>query len=187
MSEKERREFVDELLDASLNRYSQVEPRAGLEERLLASVPEQAQRFAWPQWAWIPAVATAAVLIAALAFYATRQQAPASPSPAVAQTPAPTLPAPVVSAPVPAPHPSISRGRVERTQSAGRLGAGPRLATFPARAPLSEQERLLLRFVQQTPKEQLMARQLGAVPIEPLAIQPLTVPPLEIQEPTTKN
>jgi len=67
------------------------------------------------------------------------------------------------------------------------LRAGPRLATFPARAPLSEQERLLLRFVQQTPREQLIARQLGAAPIERLKIQPLSAAPLELQEPTTEN
>ncbi len=70
---------------------------------------------------------------------------------------------------------------------AERLVAGPRLATFPARAPLSEQERLLLLFVQQTPKEQLMARQLGAGPIERLEIQPLSVPPLESQKSTNEN
>ncbi len=185
MSENERREFVDELLDASLNRYSQVEPRAGLEGRLVASVPQRAQRFAWPRWAWIPAAATAAVLIAALAFYATRQN-PVPSAPIVAQRP----PAPTIVTPAPPPvatsavasRPVIRREPVERVSA-----ALPRLATFPARAPLSEQERLLLVFVQQTPKEQLMARQLGAAPIERLAIQPLTVPPLEIQEPTTKN
>ena len=181
MTENERKEFVDELLDTSLNLYSQVEPRPGLEARLLANVPQQAQRFAW-QWVWIPAAATAAILMAALAFYATRQN-PVSPAPTVAQIPAPSMPAPVVSEP----HPSTSWAGGERTRQPGRLGAGPRLATFPAPVPLSEQERLLLRFVQQTPKEQLIARQLGAAPIERLAIQPLIVPPLEIHEPTTEN
>ncbi len=187
MSDDKRNQFVDELLDASLRRYSQVEPRAGLEERLLAGVPEQAQRFAWPSWAWIPATATAAILLAALAFYATRQT-PAPPVPSVArQIPAPTVPAPAPVVSAPAPHPNVSRMRVERTESPGRLGAGPRLETFPARAPLSEQERLLLQFMQQTPKEQLMARQLGAGPIERLEIQPLSLAPLEIPKPMTEN
>ena len=189
MSENERKEFVDELLDASLRRYSVVEPRPGLEERLLANVPEQAQRFAWPSWAWIPAAATAAILLVALAFYATRQ-APLTSAPSVArQIPAPSVPAPVasVSAPAPpAPPPNVPRVRVERTVSPGRLGAGPRLASFPARAPLSEQERLLLLFIQQTPKEQLMARQLGA-PIERLDFKPLAVPSLESLKSTTEN
>lgn len=186
MSEDKRKEFVDELLDASLRRYAQVEPRPGLEERLLAGVPEEAQRFAWPHWAWIPA-ATVAILLAALAFYATRQT-PVPSAPIVAQQPpAAIIPAPVVSEPAPAARASVSRSTAERAQLAGRLGAGPRLATFPARAPLSEQERLLLLFVQQAPKEQLMARQLGAGPIERLEIKPLVVPPLESQESTTEN
>jgi len=188
MSDDKRKEFVDELLDASLRRYAQVEPRAGLEERLLTGVPEQAQRFAWPSWAWIPVAA--AILIAALAFYATRP-APAPSVPSVARQ-VPTVPAaPTMSAratpPASVPHPGVSRVRVERAPSAGRLGAGPRLTTFPARAPLSEQERLLLRFMQQAPKEQLMARQLGAGFIERLEIQPLTVPSLENSKSTTEN
>jgi len=185
MSDNERREFLDELLDASLNRYSQVEPRAGLEERLLAGVPEQAQRFAWPQWAWIPAAATAAVLIAALAFYAT-WQSPAPLAPIVAQRPpAPTIVTP--ASPPTATSAAASRHVIRRAPVERVSATLPRLTTFPARAPFSEQERLLLLFVQQTSKEQLMARQLGAAPIEPLAIQPLAVPPLEIQEPTTNN
>ena len=187
MSDEKQNQFVDELLDASLRRYAEVEPRPGLEERLLAVVPEQAQRFAWPQWAWIPAAATAAILLAALAFYATRQT-PAPSAPSVArEVPTPRLPAPAVTPPGPAPHPNVSGRRVERTPSAGRWGAGPRLETFPARAPLSEQERLLLLFVQQAPKEQLVVRQLGAGPIQPLEIRPLTVPPLESKESTTEN
>ena len=186
MSENERKEFVDELLDASLHHYAQVEPHAGLEEHLLATVPEQAQRFAWPHWAWIPVTATAAVLLVALAFYATRQTPAPSAPVVVQQHPAPSIPAPVIAEPTPAPHPNVSRVRVEPTPSPGRLGAGPRLATFPARAPLSEQERLLLLFVQQAPKEQLMARQLGA-PIEPLEIRQLSIPELKTLKPTTEN
>ncbi|HXE76129.1 MAG TPA: hypothetical protein VNN18_10920 [Candidatus Xenobia bacterium] len=186
MSDDKRKEFVDELLDAALHRYAQAEPRAGFEEHLLAAVPEQAQRFAWPQWVWIPAAATAALLLAVLVFYATRQT-PAPSAPSVArEVPAPTMAPPVVTELAPAPHPRVSRVRIERKQPGERLGAGPRLATLPARAPLSEQERLLLLFVQQAPKEQLMARQLGA-PIERLEIKPLAVPPLEIPKPTTEN
>ncbi len=185
MSDNERKEFVDELLNTSLNRYSQVEPRAGLEERLLASVPQAAQRSAWLQWVGIPAAATAVVLIAALAFYAT-WQSPVPSAPIVAQRP----PAPTIVTPASPPtatsaaasRPVIRRAPVERVSA-----ALPRLATFPARAPLSEQERLLLLFVQQTPKEQLMARQLGAAPIEPLEIQPLSAPSLESQKSTTEN
>lgn len=189
MSDEKRQEFVDELLDASLRRYSQVEPRRGLEERLLANVPEQAQRFAWPSWVWIPAAATAAILLAALAFYATRQAAPPPSAPSVAQQvpSAPVAPTMSAKATPPAPYPNVSRVRVERMASPGRLGAGPRLASFPARAPISEQERLLLQFMQQTPKEQLMARQLGAAPIERLDFKPLAVPPLELEKPTTEN
>ena len=185
MTENERKEFVDELLDTSLNLYSQVEPRPGLEARLLANVPQQAQRFAWLQWAWIPAAATVAILIAALAFFATRQQAPVSPAPTVAQqTPAPTE---APSASPAATTVTVRRPVVPRERTARARAALPRLATFPAAAPLSEQERLLLRFVQQTPKEQLIARQLGAAPIERLEFQPLVVPPLEIPQPTTEN
>jgi hypothetical protein len=190
MSENERDRFLDDLLDESLRRYAQVEPRQGLESRLLASVPERAQRTAWPQWGWIAAATTAVVVLGVSANYFMRSRTVLAPS-TVAQQSAPS-PAVVTKGPAPTlvrptPHPSVSRRKAGRIDRPERVGTGPRLATFPSEAPLFEQQRLLLLFVQHAPHEPPIARPLGTAPMEPLQIQPLSLARLEIDKSTKEN
>ena len=198
MSEDERNHEVDKLLDAGLARYSSAEPRPGLENRILAGLRAQPQPSRWLDWRWAGALATAAVAVLVLAVFFLRQPLPEPPPPAVARAPVPQptptaaptpepVQPPVITEVQPVPHPNAQASSHFHRSPEGRLGAGPRLDTFPAPAPLSEQQRLLLLLVQHTPKEQLLARQLGAGPIEPLEIQPLFFAPLEIQKPTTEN
>jgi hypothetical protein len=190
MSENERDEFLDHLLDDSLRRYAQVEPRPGLRSRLLAGVPERARRTGWPQWAWIAAAAAVVVVLGVSPFYLGRAPTAGAPStvthrPLQGPNVAASAPAPTLAPSVPQPGGSRRKmNRIDRTEHSGRA---PRLATFPSRAPIREQERLLLRFVQQTPKEQLIAQQLGATPIERLDIRPLFVPRLGSDALTTVN
>ncbi|MCI0403833.1 MAG: hypothetical protein L0212_09955 [Acidobacteria bacterium] len=186
----ERELFTDKLLDAGLARYSQAEPRPGLEQRILAGLRAQPRPSFWLDWRWASALATVAVPLLVIVIFLMRQpSAPEMPPQTAVTLPSPVAPPP---APVPtptaaAPHPNaLATSRLD-PRPEGRLGAGPRLGTFPAPAPLSEQERLLLLFMQQAPKEHLVARQLGAGPIERLQFQPLSFAPLEIQKPTTEN
>lgn len=79
MDDKDK-QFVDELLDASLRRYVQDEPRPGLEGRILAGVrsKQQAERRRESLF-WIVGMATAAAVVAMLVMGRThRQTAPAS-------------------------------------------------------------------------------------------------------------
>jgi len=66
------------------------------------------------------------------------------------------------------------------------LGAGPRLETFPAPAPLSEQERLLLFFTRQVPQEAVLMAQARNRPTEPLGVARLQ-PIEELVKKTEEN
>ena len=160
MSDKRDAEFVDELLDAALSRYAASEPRAGLEERLLAELRARpAPPPAWA-WGWQP-VAVAAVVVALVAgiFYFTRQPAPE----------------PMPVAPIPEGPPAAKRTAVARVD---RVATSPRREQFPSAEPLSEQELLLLRYAQQATPEQLVAARLGEGKLAELRIEPLRIPPL---------
>jgi len=183
MSDKREDQFVDELLDAALSRYAASEPRPGLEERLLAELrarPAPPPAWGWPAAAGWQAAAVAAVVVALVAglFYFTRQPAPepvpvarAPAAPAVA--PAPESGAPV--APIPEGPPAAKRTAAARVE---RVATSPRREQFPSAAPLSEQERLLLRYAQQAPPEQLVAARLGDGKLAALRIEPVRIPPL---------
>ena len=53
---------------------------------------------------------------------------------------------------------------------------------FPLLAPLSEQEKLLLRYVEQTPQAVLTASQMNSESMKDLRIRDLDIPPLEGEE-----
>ena len=172
MSENERNHEVDKLLDAGLARYSSAEPRPGLENRILAGLRAQPQPSRWLDWRWAGALATAAAAVLVLAVFFLRQPLPEPPPPSIATVPAlpPTVPAPPVSQPPAAAKPATRRTQTQVQQARAE---DPRLDTFPAPAPLSEQERLLLLFARQTPKEAVLMAQARNRPTEPLGVVPL--------------
>jgi hypothetical protein len=164
-------EPVDQLLDAGLASYSAAEPRPGIEQRILAGLRAQPQPSRWLDWRWAGALATAAAALVLVIFFMPQPEAPA-PHPN-AQTPQRALsgpegrlgagPPPVAKAAVRRPSQPFHPTRVE----------SPRLETFPAPAPLSEQERLLLLFARQAPREAALVAQGRSRPTEPLGIAPL--------------
>lgn len=143
---------LDRLLDAALNQYGAVQPREGLESRILARLRSQSAepaRRAW--WRWFTAAATVAAL-AVIISMASRPHA--KPQPSVAQHPSVRLPAPNLAAPS-EPRPAMQRPKrrwhaARDTQVAQAL---PKLDQFPSPQPLSEQEKLLARYVAVYPKQ----------------------------------
>ncbi|MGH9863658.1 MAG: hypothetical protein ACRD35_09580 [Candidatus Acidiferrales bacterium] len=213
-NDNKRDAFLDQLLDAALARYAQVEPRPGLEERLLAGVRAEPSRPLWLRWAWLPAAAGGLALLLAGVFFLSERRETARPAPPVARTAeAPTAVAPSTIAKETAPvapakvKPSPPRPLAARAAEAptavapstiaketapvapakmtprttrpatASLAALPRRPEFPSSSPLSEQEQLLLRYVQRTPREELLTAALRD-PLQPLAIEPLVIPPL---------
>ena len=174
MSEDERNHEVDTLLDAGLARYSSAEPRPGLENRILAGLRAQPQPSRWLDWRRAGALATAAVaLVIVILFF--RQPPPPMPPQTATSRPAPVAPAPPTPTPPVAQPPRTAKASAPRSLSPVQQARveSPRLETFPAPAPLSEQERLLLLFARQTPQEAVLMAQARNRPTEPLGVVPL--------------
>ena len=173
---------LERLLDVALARYT-AEPRAGLEERVLANLRAETQRGsqrAWWGWSALALVAAALVIATALSWKLDR---PMHSPTRVAVTTAPAMePAKkqVTTSEVRSEVQSEVRSKVRnQAQSKVHLRAGagaserlkhhapqavpvaaqPKLDQFPSPQPLSEQELALARYVNQFPREaELIAR-----------------------------
>ena len=171
MDDKRDERFVDELLDASLQRYRSEDPRAGWENRVLAKV-QAADRVARQRgaWVWALGAATGAVILLAVAtFFSHRKPAPV-PAPQAVSYPAPL---PIGPAPVSV-QPTLRRHTPRLTAAARRP------EQFPTPAPLSEQEKLLLLYVNSAAAQE-MAAEGENDGIEPLIIPKLKIAALEIK------
>jgi len=152
---RKERDDLDRTLDAALAKYASVEPREGMEERILANLraadTRSAQR-AW--WNWGFAVLAAVLAIAAVAVWRWSQPT---------QRPIANHPSTVKQAPV---APDLAHGdgnsapptqslprRTPRHRPEGEVvAANPKLDVFPSPLPLSEQEKILASYVSQYPK-----------------------------------
>jgi len=159
------RDALDRVLDAALAGYAAVEPRAGLEPRILAhlrSVEDRVPARSWWQWGAAGLVAAAVVIVMALGWKSSR------PAKLVVQHAA----AAIQTMQPPATQVSANGGMqttaaVRLRHSATRhhvhppmvVADGPKLDQFPSPRPLSEQEKLALEYVQKFPEEaSLMAQ-----------------------------
>jgi hypothetical protein len=151
MTPEEREQFAEHLLDSALRQYSAAEPRPGLESRILANLGRRP--FAVAQFAW----AAAAAALLAVVFGIWQHNRPAAevphapgPPPFITQLPvAPAAPraTPLASAPA----------RKHRVAAAGPTKlAPPQRPEFPSPAPLSEQETLMLAYLHQTPRDEVL-------------------------------
>jgi hypothetical protein len=164
---EQKHDEFDDVLDAALAKYAAAEPRAGLDERVLANLrAERARVTERACWRWSIVAPLAAIVIVALALAwksgkqsqivaqhhpSTTTQAPKEPTKQTASNSMRDL------------IPSPERGRMPRTNARGsRLKVvvanspnldQPKLDQFPSPRPLSEGERLLVRYVQNFPQE----------------------------------
>jgi hypothetical protein len=145
----------DRALDGVLAKYASVEPRAGLEERILAnlrSAPTTPNANPW--WNGRMAAVLAVVLMIAALLVWWRNQS--SPPPIVVHRP-PLREAPIdpyvanretTQAAKTKPHRRTTGPRPQRET----VASGPKLDVFPSPLPLSEQEKLLAIYVGQSPE-----------------------------------
>lgn len=143
-----RGDELDRLLDGALKQYGAVQPREGLEGRILARLRSQSAEpasHAW--WRWV----TAATAVAALAVIISMASGPhAKPQPRVAQHPPASPAVPKLgstSEPRPAIHPPKHRWHAARDAQVAK--ALPKLDQFPSPQPLTEAERRLAAYVGQ--------------------------------------
>ncbi len=161
-----RRDELDRMIDGALADYSDVEPRVGLEERILnrARVARARRR---RMFAWGLAFAVAASVVVVGIGIRTEQR------------PVPKPAAVVKAANVAPPVPAIKRAaRIPARVRAKRPKALPKLEQFPAPTPMTAEERAFVAFVKRDPTE---AQQIFAEMQkrdEPIEIQPIQIPPL---------
>ncbi len=156
---------LDRVLDAALAKYAAVDPRTGLEERVLAHLRTEAlqpPRRMWLQWSLAAGVAVV-VRVAVLVWRSSRV-----PHHVIAKRPPVTIQSPSVqkarSAPDSTNEAAISKHASTRKTAvhpviAAKAIAHPKLDQFPSPQPLSAEEIALAMYVKNFPKEaQLVAQ-----------------------------
>lgn len=162
MTNPNKRTALDEQLDAALAKYAAVEPRVGLEERVLANLRTQERtttRVPW--WRWAGAVAVA-LLITILLVWRLQQHS----SKQVVRYPANALQktqTQIANGEMSGKHQqrqvraavrrSRKRALPNATQAADEASATPKLDQFPSPQPLSQEELVLARYAMEFPEE----------------------------------
>jgi hypothetical protein len=176
MSDKEvgRDKMLDQMLDSALAEYSQVEPRPGLENRILAGLANDERAVKW-DWKWILAFAAACIVIALLVAPREKKglveigtKTPDARTPGNSNSPAV-----ITSGRDPGPRGNLV-SNLRHRQGASHQNAQPRAAVphdsalkqpvvavvkqpvFPEPSPLSEQEKLLFAYLRKTPYQELV-------------------------------
>jgi hypothetical protein len=161
---------LDRELDAALSKFAAVGPRTGLEDRILANLRGQQARVPQRSWWRWPALAALAAAIVVTLFLAWRPQSPVQ---KIASNPSATT---QIDGHVGT---ETNNGRSDATQlsdvrSGRRLkpravshavrvaSAAPKLDQFPSPQPLSEQERILARYIANFPQQAALVAQARA-------------------------
>ena len=151
-----KRDPLDEQIDAALAKYAHVEPRVGLEERVLANLRSQPQpvRGIW-WWRWAAVGAMAVLVLALLAWRLDIQtkgrvvRQPVTPDQKVQPQVAINTPStPVQPTPV-----SLRHVKKQASRRVALAVSEPKLDQFPSPQPLTPEELALARYVKQFPEE----------------------------------
>ncbi|MGA9542726.1 MAG: hypothetical protein WBQ85_04105 [Candidatus Sulfotelmatobacter sp.] len=157
-------------LDAALAKFTAGEPRAGLEDRILANLrAQQAQVTKQPWWRW-PALAALTAAIVVTAFLAWRPERPVQ---KIASSPSATTQigghagtqANDGASDATQLRDAGSRRRLKPrpvSHSVRVTSPVPKLDQFPSPQPLSEQERILARYIANYPEQAALVAQARA-------------------------
>lgn len=192
MDNNNQNQFVDDLLDAGLTRYSNVAPRPGLEGRIVANAHAAEDRRSWFVWAGRLAFGGLAAILVVGVVTLMRLRVP--PPPRVPSAAASALQS--VPRPLPAPSMRSPRALHRRPLLLAHRPVLPaskpavreaRMPQFPSPQPPTEQERLLAQYVRITPAEALSASRSDDTEIEAIQIKELNIAPLENDGSETNN
>ena len=159
MSDKNRGQAagddLDDALDAALAKYAAVAPREGLQDRIRATLranQQQAPANAWWKWGLAAAMAMIAFIAIALAFRSPKPSQPVL----VKRAPAQGLPDAESNSAYGKASAAKQRPPVRPTQAHKTAPAivaatdpPPKLDQFPSPQPLTEQEKMLLGYIEQ--------------------------------------
>jgi len=193
MRNDKRDPFLDELLEASLKQYRGEEPRSGLEIRILAGVRSRQRATRWRGLVW--AVAACAGILAAVIMtlhFVRAPLRPPAPNAALRVPESGAHGAPLRGATAPRASGTadarfggsrLVRGSKEkpRTPKPG-VRATERPEQFPTPLPLTEQESLLLVYLNRASKSDLLAKDdKEGAPLPDLEISTIQIAPLEVK------
>jgi len=146
MESSEKRRFVDNWLDEALRQRGAIEPRPGLAGRIMANLRAESQRVTrTARWWQLVALAAVALVIAAAMLMSLERSR--TPKLAVGHPDVPQRVPPEAHGSLPAPVAKIA-GRHKF-----RNAMPQRQEQFPSPQPLSEQEKMLARYVRQFPRD----------------------------------
>ncbi|HEY3625853.1 MAG TPA: hypothetical protein VGL00_06205 [Terracidiphilus sp.] len=156
---------LDRILDAALAKYAAIEPREGLEQRVLANLRAQSPipGPAWWRWGGVMAAVVAAFLITLALTWRSDKQL----QPVVANRPVVTIQPPNERPMQTVPNAQSSGFRPIRPDAARKLAVPPslpalamarppKLDQFPSPQPLSEQEKILQNYVTENPEQAVL-------------------------------
>jgi hypothetical protein len=186
----EPRDRLDQWLDKGLATCGQAEPRAGLENRILANLTAEKDRMsAGSHWRWVLRAISVMVLTVLLVavWLGSRSGAPsgraekntALPIQTVerrAETPAQTS----TQRRPPKPANTTSTKYVNAHSKRTEVVSSPRLNQFPSPRPLSDE---LLEYARSTPRDEIVAQVTRAKDTSNLQVRDLEVPPLDSERP----
>lgn len=183
-------QWLDAALDARMG--ASAEPRPGLEERVLARLASEPERKPTYWWA-LAFIGVAAALLIAAAVLIVRPHAPERPSTARTGEPAASSPAQVVANKPPVVVRKSEHGNprhalvaTNRFRLARRKEITPKLATFPATSPETDQERMLARLWARDGTFEV-ASESPDLTVKDLQVKELAVEPMEGTPPDTKR
>lgn len=165
---------LDRALDAELAKYAAVEPRLGIENRILANLRAKPVRDAvggWWMWGLAGAGVTLLAFALALGWKLEQPSAPPSATTIAHQSPemqsqsrpgtelpnrGPIEGPPRAQAPVHPPTHPPTEAEKRRSLSVATFAATPKLDQFPSPLPLSEQEKLLAGYITEQPEHAIL-------------------------------
>jgi hypothetical protein len=159
-----REERVDQWLDRALRRYGDVEPRAGLEQRIFTNVARaESERDIGTRWQWAFAL-TALTGVIAFAIWMGSGATHHARGPVASLTLNQMIAKSSQVRPARAPRrgPRKNPRQISRAARPNRAEREPRLAQFPSPRPLTEQEQMLRRYVTELPQEAVLVAQAQA-------------------------
>jgi hypothetical protein len=172
MAEQDREKQLDRMLDSMLSHFAAEEPRPGLETKVFALIGEsrkQKQGLGRLRWLIAGTGFAAAAVALALVLLVVRTR-PASHAPQAAQN-GQTQRLPHIGKSVPRQtenNPAKKRPLVRKSlprrilrqadSQAQETALAERPAVFPTPVPLTEQERLLFTYVENTPRSEVVAQ-----------------------------
>jgi hypothetical protein len=160
------RDELDRLIDDAVASYSDVEPRLGLEARVLNRMHVLRARRRIFAWGMGLAVAASVVVVGIVI---RTEQRPTSKPAEVARVTRAEEPTPTTR-PV---------AKVRPAKRARRPQFLPKLEQFPAPTPLTAEERALIAFAQLHPRDAEMFAELQKQADEPVEIERIRIAPLQ--------